>query len=98
MQLSFITLNEYGQVTCTDETGYELFLQLPITCDRTLAHLCYAGGKEYKSYTTNGDTYITDTGDEFVEHPYAEYLNVEVYTKKPFSGQPTNQPTNQPTS
>ena len=79
MQLSYITLGETGQVTCHDENGNELFLQLPITpdsqnyingepldmgtakeCqgisdehfgngDRTLARLCYAGGKEYES-------------------------------------------------
>ena len=111
MQLSYITLDEIGQVTCQDENGNSLFLQMPVTPDsqnyingepldvdtakeyqvfidehfgkgdRTLARLCYAGGKEYESYTTNGNTYITNNGDEFVEHPYAEFYNVELYTK-----------------
>ena len=52
--------------------------------DRTLARLCYAGGKEYESYTTNGNTYITNNGDEFVEHPYAEFYNVELYTRNEY--------------
>ena len=112
MQLSYITLDENGQVTCTDENGNELFLQLPITPDsqnyinggpldidpakdyqaaidehfgngdRTLARLCYAGGKEYESYTVENGVYTTDTGDEFVEHTYADYYNVELYTRK----------------
>ena len=112
MQLSYITLDENGQVTCHDENGNELSLQLPITTDsqnyingepldtdtakecqvvidehfgkgdRTLARLCYAGGKGYESYTTLGNTYITNDGDEFVEHPYAEFYNVELYVKK----------------
>ena len=110
MQLSYITLDDNGQVTCRDDNDNELYLQLPITPDsqnfvngepldvdvakeyqeiidehfgkgdRTLARLCYAGGKEYVSYTTNSNTYITDDGDEFVEHSYADYYNVELYT------------------
>ena len=112
MQLSYITLGETGQVTCHDENGNELFLQLPITpdsqnyingepldmgtakeCqgisdehfgngDRTLARLCYAGGKEYESYTVENGVYTTDTGDDFVEHPYSDYFNVELYARK----------------
>lgn len=50
--------------------------------DRTLARLCYAGGQVYESYTVDGNTYITDNGDEFVEHPYSDYYNVEVYERK----------------
>ena len=112
MQLSYITLDETGQVTCRDENGNELFLQLPVTSDsqnfvngepldvdaakgcqeiidehfgngdRTLARLCYAGGKEYESYTVENGVYTTDTGDDFVEHPYSDYFNVELYARK----------------
>ena len=117
MQLSYITLAENGQVTCHDENGNELSLQLPIAPDsqnyingepldvatakdyqaaidehfgngdRTLARLCYAGGKEYESYTVENGVYTTDTGDAFVEHPYADYYNVELYTNQRLSMQ-----------
>jgi len=50
--------------------------------DRTLARLCYAGGQVYESYTVDGHTYITDNGDEFVEHPYTDYYHVEMYERK----------------
>ena len=50
--------------------------------DRTLARLCYAGGQLYESYKREGNTFITDNGDEFEEHPYSEFYNVELYTKK----------------
>ena len=49
--------------------------------DRTLARLCYAGGKEYERYTVEKGGYTTDTGDAFVEHPYADYYNVELYAE-----------------
>lgn len=111
MELSYIILDEIGQVTCTDENGNELFLQLPITPDsqnyinrepldnetakyyqaiidehfgkgdRTLARLCYAGGKEYESYTVENGVYTTDTGEEFVESDASRYYNVEYYTR-----------------
>ena len=111
MKLSYITLDELGQVTCMDENGNELFLQLPITPDsqnyinrepldnetakdyqkiideyfgkgdRTLARLCYAGGKEYKNYTKENVVYTTDTGEEFVESDAGQYYNVEHYVK-----------------
>ena len=110
MKLFSIELDEFGQVTCTDEQGNSLFLQMPVTPDsqntingeplddtyeytkaldeyfgkgdRTLARLCYAGGRVYESYTVNGSTYITNDGDEFVEHPYSDYYNVEMYERK----------------
>ena len=50
--------------------------------DRTLARLCYAGGQVYESYTVDGNTYITDNGDEFVEHPFSAYYNVELYIRQ----------------
>ena len=112
MKLFNIELDEYGQVTCTDEHGNNIFLQMPITPDsqntindeplydtyeytkaideyfgkgdRTLARLCYAGAQVYGSYTVEGNTYITDNGEEFVEHPYSDYYNVELYTKKEY--------------
>ena len=110
MKLSYITL-EPGHITCTDENGNELLLQLPITpdsqnCingepldnetaksyqkmldehfgkgDRTLARLCYAGGKEYESYTEENGVYITDTGESFVEGAASDYYNVEYYAR-----------------
>lgn len=112
MKLFNIELDEYGQVTCTDEHSNSIFLQMPVTPDsqntindeplydtyeytkvidkhfgkgdRTLARLCYAGGQVYESYTVDGNTYITDNGDEFVKHPYCNYYNVELYTRKEF--------------
>ena len=114
MKLFNIELDEFGQITCTDEHGNSLFLQMPCTADsqntingvplhdpdmyatvvdayfgkgdRTLARLCYAGGRAYESYTRCEDIFITDNGDEFVEHPYSDFYNVEVYVKKePFN-------------
>ena len=110
MKLFNIELDEFGQVTCTDEQGNSLFLQMPVTPDsqntingeplddtyeyakaideyfgkgdRTLARLCYAGGRVYDSYTQEGYTFITDNGDEFVESRYSNYYNVECYVKK----------------
>ena len=110
MKLFNIELDENGQVTCTDEHGNSLFLQMPITPDskntingetlhdpdtyvtvidahfgkgdRTLARLCYAGGRAYESYTVDGNTFITDNGGVFVEHPYSDFYNVELYVKK----------------
>ena len=112
MKLFNIELDEFGQITCTDEHGNSLFLQMPCTADsqntingeplddtyeytkaldeyfgkgdRTLARLCYAGGQVYESYAWCGNTYITDNGDEFVEHPYSDYYNVELYVKKEY--------------
>ena len=112
MKLFNIELDEYGQVTCTDEHGNSLFLQMPITPDskntindeplhdpdmyatvidayfgkgdRTLARLCYAGGRAYESYTQDGNIFITDNGDEFVEHPYSDFYNVEAYERKKY--------------
>ncbi|MPW51692.1 hypothetical protein [Moraxella catarrhalis] len=49
--------------------------------DRTLARLSYAGGQAYDSYTEEDGVYTTNTGDQFVEHSYADYYNVEVYCK-----------------
>lgn len=63
--------------------------------DRTLARLCYAGGKIYDRYEVVRKTapdsvfgvqvwvayYDNDEMvDEFVEHPYSDYYNVEMYT------------------
>ena len=114
MKLFNIELDEFGQVTCTDENSNRIFLQMPVTPDsqntingeplhyldtyeytkaldeyfgkgdRTLARLCYAGGQVYESYTVGGNTYITDNGDELVEHPYSDFYNVEVYVKKEY--------------
>ena len=112
MKLFNIELDEYGQVTCKDECGNSIFLQMPVTPDsqttindeplydtyeytkvideyfgkgdRTLARLCYAGGKVYESYTVDGNTYITDNGDEFVEHPCSDYYHVELYARKEY--------------
>ena len=106
MKLFNIELDENG-VTCLDEHGNRIHLQLPVTPDssntvngeplreaakvidehfgkgdKTLARLCYAGGRIYESYTQCGDTFITDNGDEFEEHRYAAYYNVELYVKK----------------
>ena len=50
--------------------------------DKTLARLCYAGGRIYESYTQQGNIFITDNGDEFVEHRYSDFYNVELYVKK----------------
>ena len=112
MKLFNIELDENGQVTCQDEHGNRIHLQLPITPDsentvngeplhdaaeyakvidehfgkgdKTLARLCFAGGRAYESYTQQGDTFITDNGDEFVEHPYSDYYNVEAYERKKY--------------
>ena len=112
MKLFNIELDENGQVSCLDEHGNRICLQLPVTPDssntingeplhdaaeyatvidtyfgkgdKTLARLCYAGGRIYESYTQCGNTFITDNGDEFEEHRYADFYNVEVYTKKYF--------------
>ena len=112
MNIFNIELDENGQVSCLDEHGNRICLQLPVTPDskntvngeplhdtdaaeyakaidehfgkgdKTLARLCYAGGRAYESYTQQGDTFITDNGDEFVEHRYSDFYNVEVYAKK----------------
>ena len=110
MKLFNIELDENGQVTCLDESGNRICLQMPITPDssstingvplhdtntyvtvidahfgrgdRTLARLCYAGGQVYESYTVDGNTFITDNGDAFVEHRYSDFYNVELYVKK----------------
>ena len=112
MKLFNIELDEHGQVSCLDEHGNRICLQLPVTPDsentvngeplhdtdaaeyaktidehfgkgcKTLARLCYAGGRAYESYVQCGDTLITDNGDEFETHRYSDYYNVEVYTKK----------------
>ena len=49
--------------------------------DRTLARLSYAGGHAQDSYAEEDGVYTTNTGDQFVEHSYADYYNVEVYCK-----------------
>lgn len=50
--------------------------------DRTLARLCYAGGQAYQSYIiTDDDTFVTENGDEFVEHLLSNCYNVELYSK-----------------
>lgn len=110
MKLNNIQLDKFGQVTCQDENGDTIFMQMPVTPDgvytingepldnphkyaaiidnhfgggdQTLARLCYAGGKVYESYTGEGDTLITNDGDEFVPHPYSTYYGVELYAKK----------------
>ena len=112
MKLFNIELDEHGQVSCLDEHGNRICLQLPVTPDssntingeplhdaaeyatvidehfgkgdKTLARLCFAGGRAYDSYTQQGDTYVTHNGGEFVEHRYAAYYNVELYDKKYF--------------
>ena len=112
MKLFNIELDENGQVSCLDEHGNRIHLQMPITPDsmntingvplhdaaeyaqlidehfgkgdKTLARLCYAGGQVYESYTQEGNTFVTDNGDEFVEHPYSDYYNVEAYERKKY--------------
>ena len=110
MKLFNIELDEFGQVSCLDEQGNRIYLQLPVTPDsentvngeplhdvaeyakaidehfgkgdKTLARLCYAGGRIYESYTQQGNIFITDNGDEFETHRYSDFYNVEVYAKK----------------
>lgn len=61
-----------AQAVCDEEFGKG---------DRTLARLSYAGGQVYDSYTEKNGVYTTNTGDQFVEHSYADYYNVEVYCR-----------------